>query len=115
MFCFAGSDYETVVLNEAFSPDTQNDSMCFDLVVMSDSIVEESEVFFVSLLSEDSAVRIPEETGVLSITIIDNDSKSEIIFSLLIDSIIMCMVNINDVICVCIVCVCGGWMYQFIV
>ena len=49
--------------------------MCFDLVVLADSIVEESEVFFVSLSSEDSAVRSPEEASVLSITIVDNDSK----------------------------------------
>ena len=70
-----GGDYEEVVLNEAFAPDNQDEMMCFDVMVTGDSIVEESEVFFVSLSSEDSAIRIPEEASVLSITIVDNDSK----------------------------------------
>ena len=77
-----------MVLKEAFSPDNQDKTMCFDVMVMDDSIVEESEVFFISLSSEDSAARIPEEASLFSITIMDNDSectKRNIIFSLLIN------------------------------
>ena len=72
---FTGSDHEVVVLREAFSPNNQDETMCFDLMVTSDSIVEESEVFFISLSSEDPAVRIPEEANLLKITILDNDSE----------------------------------------
>ena len=49
--------------------------MCFDLAVVEDTVVEESEVVLVSLSTEDSAVRIPGEGNKLNITIVDNDSK----------------------------------------
>ena len=49
--------------------------MCFNLTVIEDNMVEENEVFFVSLMSEDSAVKISTETNRINITIVDDDCK----------------------------------------
>lgn len=56
-----------------FSPDTQDAPICFDLTIVDDNIVEASEIVFVSLLSNDSAVLVPSEVNV---TIQDNDGMT---------------------------------------
>ena len=73
--CCSGSDYVPFDLSGEFIPANQDQTLCFDLTVVEDRVVEESEVLFISLSSQDSAVRIPEDASLVNITIIDNDSK----------------------------------------
>ncbi len=74
-----GHDYVPLNLTEEFLPDNQ-DEMCFNLTVVEDVIVEENELFFVSLSSQDSAVRIPGDANQLNITLVDNDCKYKTFF-----------------------------------
>lgn len=64
-----------VAIEGEFSPATQLDTICFNLTVTDDSVVEETELVIVSVSSTDLAVTIPEDASQLNITIRDDDSK----------------------------------------
>ena len=63
-------DYTALDLLEMFSPGDP-DPICFTLLVSEDEIVEDSEMLFILLSSNDSAVQ--NITGTLNVTIQDND------------------------------------------
>lgn len=58
-----------------FTPESQDQLFCTLLLISDDNIVEDSEVVFISLSSNDTAVLVSSETQLLNITIEDNDGK----------------------------------------
>ena len=73
-----GTDFTPLDLIGTFSPDTQDMPLCFELLITDDNIVEASEVVFISLSSNDSAVLVSSEAQQLNITIQDNDGKFDV-------------------------------------
>lgn len=73
LFTGEGVDFFPVSEELVFTPNT-NGTECFDVRIQDDNLLEDSEIFNVSILvpPNDSAVDIPEP--VLQVTIEDDDS-----------------------------------------
>lgn len=70
-----GADYTPLDLVGTFSPSIQDTPLCFELEIIDNDVVEASEVVFIALSSDDSAVLVSSEAQQLNITIQDNDGK----------------------------------------
>ena len=68
-----GADYEPLDVAGVFSPGNAT-TLCMELLITEDVIVEGDEGLSLSLSSADLAV-VPVDTQLLNITIVDNDGK----------------------------------------
>ena len=71
---YTGADFSTDELDVTFTPDT-GIRQCFDVVIENDDILENTEVFHLSLLpTNDPAIIVP--NAVMNVGIQNDDSKS---------------------------------------
>ena len=73
-YSFAGTDFVAISSSLVFSPG-DNAIMCEELRVVDDSIVEGSEVFSMTLSSDDPQVVTLAPSNQLNITILDDDGR----------------------------------------
>ena len=69
-----GSDFSNDNLDVVFSPDNTETRQCFDIVIENDSILEDTEVFHLSILPTNDSAVLPRNT-VLNVGIENDDSK----------------------------------------
>lgn len=73
---FSEADYQPLSIVSTFTPSNQDQLICFTVVVRDDDIVEENELLYISLSSEDPSVQISPEMSQLQIIILDGDGKN---------------------------------------
>ena len=69
-----GDDYDRVSVNLTFSGSMMMEEICHNVTTVDDNIVEDTEVFTISLTTSETMVIIPNSSAVISLN--DNDSKS---------------------------------------
>ena len=72
----SGDDFSPLTTLREVSTAEQFEQICFNLSTLEDSIIEETEVVFISISSNDSAVNVSPVEPFISVSVLDNDSKS---------------------------------------